>query len=258
MRHGFVGVDLAWAPRNPTGLAALAPGPQGPVVRAVETRVTDDEIVEFVRAHLAPMTVVMVDAPLVIPNREGMRECDRLTHVHFGRWHAGCYPANRVNMGRYTGGRPRGERLGKRLSALGFGWPPGSLPTRAPRSGRLLFECYPHPAQVQLFGLDETLKYKKKRQTWTVARAEFRRYLELMQGLRRPSVSLPPAILRALDVSGQVGRAYKAREDMLDAIFCAYLAALVPEGRLEMLGEPERGSIVVPRPVPAPRPSGNR
>jgi hypothetical protein len=43
-----------------------------------------------------------------------------------------------------------------------------------------------------------------------------------------------------------VGRRYKEREDLPDALFCAYLAALVPEGRLEPLGSPERGCILVP------------
>jgi len=243
----YIGIDLAWSSRNPSGLAALVPAGPDLGIRALEVGETDDEIVSFVSEHLARLTVVMVDAPLVIPNRRGMRECDRLTHVHFGRQQAGCYPANRVNMGRYTGGVPRGERLGRRFERLGFPWPLRGLPRAGVRGGRWLFECYPHPAQVRLFPRERVHKNTPPRQPWGMARAEFRRYLDLVRALRRPRIRLPAGLLRELDVARAVGRGYKRREDLLDAIFCAYLAALVPRGALEMLGEPERGSIVVPR-----------
>jgi predicted RNase H-like nuclease len=99
---------------------------------------------------------------------------------------------------------------------------------------------------VVLFGLPTILKYKKKRQGWPAARAEFGRYLRLMRALRGPGIEFAPELLRSLSVRGAVGRAYKAREDRLDAVFCAYLAALVPAGRMELLGVPEEGSIAVP------------
>ncbi len=244
----FIGIDLAWAPKNGTGVAVLVPRGRGRLaVAAAEVVRTDQEIASLVAAHLARTTVITVDAPLVIPNATGMRECDKQTHVLFGRHHTGCYPANRGNMGRYTGGVPRGEALGGHLERLGFHWPPGALPEPPLDGGRWLFECYPHPAQVVLFGLATTLKYKRKRQGWTQARAEFRRYLRHCLELRSPSIAFPPALLLRLDVRSMVGAAYKQREDMLDAIFCAYLAALMPQGRLHMLGQPEEGSIIVPR-----------
>ncbi len=240
----FVGIDLAWAPRHPTGLAALVPGARGLEVAACEARVTDGEILAFVGERLADTTVVMVDAPLVVPNAGGMRPCDRLTHVRFGRQHAGAYPANRANMGRWNGGRPRGEALREGLALLGFS--AGLLPSPPVAPGRYLFECYPHPAHIRLFGLRRVLKYKVKRQGYPLARREFARYLECLMGLREPRLRLAPDLAASLDVRRAVGRAYKEREDRLDALFCAYLAALVPLGRLEMLGAPEEGSIVVP------------
>jgi predicted RNase H-like nuclease len=198
-----------------------------------------------VRDHLRPLTVVLVDAPLVIPNLTGMRACDRETHRRFGRRQAGAYPANRGNMGRYNGGTPRGASLLARLVAAGF--QAGPLPHPPVRRGFYLFECYPHPAQVVLFGGQVTLKYKLKRQGYEMARREFRRYLGLVQSLRAPELALGEGLLRSLDVRRARGRAYKDCEDRLDALFCAYLGALVPQGRLEMLATPEEGSIVVPR-----------
>jgi predicted RNase H-like nuclease len=245
--YAFIGIDLAWSPSNPSGLAALRPGRRGLEVLELATCSSDDEIADFVRGHLAATTIVMVDAPLVIPNQSGMRACDRLVHVRFGARQAGCYPANRNNMGRLNGGLPRGESLGRRLVDLGFRWPPGPLPRPPVSSGRRQFECYPHPAQVVLFHLSRSLKYKRKRQGWNEARREFGRYLGFMKALRSPAIAFTRALLREFDVSRAVGKEYKRREDRLDALFCAYLAALVPTGRLEMLGRPREGSIVVPR-----------
>jgi predicted RNase H-like nuclease len=189
----------------------------------------------------------MVDAPLFVPNASQMRECDRETHRRYGRFQAGAYPANRTNLSRYYGDRPRGEALRERLMRYGFPAAACSLPPPAVAT-RLVFECYPHPAHIVLFGLRLTLKYKKKRQTWDQARSEFRRYLRLMRGLEDPRLDLRQDLLRELDPGDDVGKRYKEKEDRLDAIFGAYLSALVPTGWVEMIGQPEDGGMVVPLP----------
>ncbi len=146
-----------------------------------------------------------------------------------------------------------GEVLLERLAGLGF-TTVGPLPRGPLPLGRWVFECYPHPAQIVLFGIERSLKYKIKRQGLEAARAEFARYLGYMRALRAPALTLDAALLAGLDVvSNARGNGYKDREDRLDALFCAYLAALLPEDRLELLGEPEAGSIVVPSRVAAPR-----
>ena len=247
METRYVGVDLAWSPRHPTGLAALSLRRGVLEVAAVERRRTDDEIVDFVLRQRARRTIVMVDAPLVLPNPSGMRECDRETHRRFGARQAGAYPANRGNMGRWNGGQPRGESIARRLESLGFHGPARPLPSPPVPAGGFVFECYPHPAIVTLFGLDRSLKYKLKRQGYARARSEFRRYLRGMRGLNRPPIHWTADLLASLDVKRAVGMAYKDCEDRLDALLCAYLAALLPTGDLEMIGEPALGSIVVPR-----------
>lgn len=247
MASTYLGLDLAWSPRKRTGLAALAPTPRGLRVFALGTCSTDDEIVAFVRAHLAETTVVMVDAPLVIPNVDGMRACDELTYRRFGAYDAGTYPANRTNVGRYAGGRPRGEVLLERLAPLGF-HVRDPLPSGVRASGRWVLECYRHPAQLLLFGLGKTLKYKCKGQGLAVARAELARYLDHVRALRAPRLLLSHALLRSLDGSDASGEQYREIEDRIDALFCAYLAALLPEGRLALLGRPAEGSVALPIP----------
>ncbi len=230
---------------SPSADRSASDDPGGLRVVAPETRVSSDDVVAFVAEYLADLTNVMVDAPLVVPNAKGMRECDRETHRCFGRFEAGAYPANRTNMGRYNCGIPRGEVLARRLEGLGFPDAPStmSLPAVA---GKSVFECYPHPAQVVLFGLTRTLRYKKKRQGWPAARREFRRYLDFVRRLDAPRVLLPRELLGELDPEGSVGRACKKKKDRLDAFFCAYLSALVPQGRVEMIGTANQGGIVVP------------
>ena len=98
-----------------------------------------------------------------------------------------------------------------------------ALPRPRP-SGRWAFETYPHAGMVELFGLDKTIKYKRGRV------AEKRVGLqELSSRLRHSLPGLDPPLrmtqaLQALldqDVDVLHGRALKAHEDILDAVFCA-------------------------------------
>lgn len=184
----------------------------------------------------------MIDAPLVVNNETGMRECDRQMHREFGSREAGCFPANRAILARYNGGTPRGEQVVKAC----LGSSPSELPAAFANPGLWLFECYPHAAQVMLFGLDRTLKYKRKHQGLAIARAEFARYLGFMRALQSPQLALDDATAGRLDVSTAIGRDYKRREDMLDAICCAYLGAVALQGKLRMIGDLASGGIVVP------------
>ncbi len=63
----------------------------------------------------------------------------------------------------------------------------------------------------------------------------------------------PRLLLNApLALGAERGAAYKAIEDKVDAILCAYLAALAwlyGEARMEMIGTVEGGAVVVPRPL---------
>jgi predicted RNase H-like nuclease len=238
-----IGIDLAWstARGNPSGVAALVPGPRGLEVQELGCVVTDAELVRFVERHLAAHSVVMVDAPLRVPNATGRRRCEDLVHARFGAREGGAHASNRTLFARLYDG-VRGERLAGLLAALGV----REGPLEAAASGRHLFECYPHAAMLELFALPRTLKYKKKRQSWESARAAFGEVLHHLAALRDPALVLEPALLAELAPGASVGTAYKAKEDRADALLCAYLGALAVLGRMEMLGSVEAGHIVVP------------
>ena len=70
----FVGIDLAWGGRRPSGLAAL--DPDGRVVDE-GWAITDDDVLGFLAAHDAGGAVVALDAPLVVTNPAGTwRACE--------------------------------------------------------------------------------------------------------------------------------------------------------------------------------------
>jgi predicted RNase H-like nuclease len=184
--------------------------------------------------------MIAVDAPTLIPNLTGMRLPDRLTHQHFGRYHAGCYPANL--------GRPFATRtveFGLSLQARGFDHAPTIVPKQL---GRHQIEVFPHPAIVQLFRLDRILKYKKGNLAERRAElAKLRHYILEDLPVLEPHLSLqnlPEIPLKGTDL--------KALEDQLDSVICAYVAAHWWYWGLEqnwVLGDRSEGYIIVPAPL---------
>ena len=101
----FVGVDLAWGGRRPSGLAVLDPA--GAVV-AKGWATSDEEIGQFLAAHDRAGAVVALDAPLVVGNPAGTRRaCEAELQRRYGRVGAGPYP---TNLG-LLGGRVRAMEL---------------------------------------------------------------------------------------------------------------------------------------------------
>jgi predicted RNase H-like nuclease len=128
------------------------------------------------------------------------------------------------------------------------------ITTAKQKGGRWLFEVYPHPAMVRLFGLDRIIRYKKG----SVAQKRLglgilRRHLGELAGGSTPLVMTPVlSQLLARDLEALRGEALKRYEDTLDAVFCGYLAWHCwrwGEERNEMFGTMEEGYIVVPRAV---------
>lgn len=253
-----VGIDLAWGERKPDGIAVIRVRRGGASLGHVASTHGDDALVALVESMLgqgpgrdgAP-ALLSFDGPIVCPNRSGSRPVDRLMHTRFGRFHAGCHPANRTRC-------PRPARLAARFRQLGFDFDcalPGPRPTRE-RDGRPLrrqVEVYPHPATIRLFGLPRILKYKRG------SVAARRRELVRLQGLVRkllpafePPVRPSEDVTRffAQDPRRLRGLAHKRHEDRLDAIVCALVGLLHwwhGGQQTEVLGDRRTGYIVVPR-----------
>jgi predicted RNase H-like nuclease len=241
----FVGIDLAWSDRNPTGGVVIEEhGGHGRLVSCQAALRTDADIVALTTgATDANGALVAIDAPLVVPNETGARRCDRLVSQRFGRYQAGARPAYRGSPS--FNARIRGEDLVAALVAVGFNHSPDVTQRRPARQ---VFEVYPHPAMVVLFGLEKTLKYKHLRDR-AARLAEYRRYQVLLRSLADADPPLVPPSFLDRDVAGLAGQALKSYEDLLDALLCAYVAYWCwhhgPAG-YEILGDLATGYIVVP------------
>jgi predicted RNase H-like nuclease len=243
----FIGVDLAWqSAKNHTGVAVARGDVQGATLVAYSDGLSSLEaVLEYVLAHTTSNTVVAIDAPLVLHNPTGQRPCERRISQRFGARHAGAHTSN---LGLYP--NAGSVRLAEWLQEAGFSH--DVCPARdRERSGRWLFEVYPHPAQVTLFDLPRILKYKKGRV------AERRAGLRQLQCYLREALAgaVPPLRtagsepLLDQDVEALRGQALKHYEDLLDAYFCAYLALFYWRWggeRNEMIGDMQSGYIINP------------
>ncbi|WP_059016734.1 DUF429 domain-containing protein [Mycobacterium sp. M26] len=234
----YVGVDLAWGQRNPTGVAVL--DGDGVLVH-VSAAGDDDDVLAQIGPYVAGPCVVAVDAPLVVTNPTGTRPCETALNRDFRRYDAGAHPANTGLAWFADGGR--GGRL---CRALGL-----DLDPRSPSTRRAL-EVYPHAAAVVLFGLDRTLKYKQKQgRDVALLQSELLRLVGLIEGL--PDVCLDhPDWRRLTTMVGSATRKTELRraEDPIDAVLCAYVARFFVErpGDVTIYGEPSTGCIVTPTP----------
>ena len=210
----YVGLDLAWGERNPSGLAVLEAG--GRLVRLARVQ-TDDDIEAALAAYDGPL-VAAIDAPLVVTNPTGKRDAERALDRDFARFEAATHSSNTAKP--WFVPEPRGARVARRLG----------LALHDPQAARRALEVYPHAATVALFGLPRTLKYKAKPgRTLESQRAELLRLTALLGTLHDAD---PPLRLGAAwhELTGDVAAAtrkseLRRAEDPVDAVVCAYVAA---------------------------------
>lgn len=236
MNESFVvGVDLAWGERNRDGLCLLRTTGHSAEICLTALTAGDEALLGWLDQHVLRQSraLLAIDAPIVCPNATGARLVDRETHRLFGRFHAGCHPANSIKC-------PRPARVLARLGGQGYeaGWD-------MDRHVRLAAEVYPHPAMVRLFGLRRIIKYK--RGSVAEKAAEFARLQRLLRsclGWQFSEVVLAPEVSALLELPWS-----KPVEDRTDALFCALVGYhhLRHSGlETQVLGDLKSGFLLVP------------
>ena len=237
----YVGVDLAWGERKPTGVAVVDESGRLLVLGSVTH---DDEIVDLIGEHGRGPCLVAFDAPLVVTNATGNRPCEADLNQDFGRFEAGAHPSN-TGKPELTQG-PRGARLARRL---GLDIDPAS------RASRRAIEVYPHPATIALFGLGRTLKYKNRPGR---SLDELREAMQALIGHLESLAGADPSLdLRGhpgwCELAATVGTAgtkaqLRLAEDQVDAVLCAYVAmwSTVRPAATTTYGDVATGYIVTP------------
>ncbi|WP_413199594.1 DUF429 domain-containing protein [Nostoc piscinale] len=242
----FLGIDLGWK-SQPSGLCCLELIDGKLQLLDLDRQDAIADILTWIDHWVQPAAPAMiaVDAPTLIPNATGSRLPDKLTHKYFGKYHAGCYPANQ-NL-------PFAERtinFGLELESRGFAHAP-TIAAKTP--GRYQIEVFPHPAIVHLFNLERILKYKKGRiSERRVELIKLYQYILEVLPILEPSLKTPQSHLFPFDffLLPSTGAALKATEDKLDSLICAYVAAhwwYWGEQRNLVLGDRTTGYIVIPK-----------
>ncbi len=242
MRNKLIGIDLSWKSCNNSGIAiGTIDGKRLSVESVSFESNTHEDIPNICRMHKETLLGIAIDAPLLVPEKGGMRECDRIISREFVNKKIGCYP-------------PPKDSCAKKLAAhlendLGLGHAAPS---------RFILEVFPHPAIVTVFDLPERIRYKKGRvderrsglhtlRNW-IRKLQFSHILPLQfLGDSRPFLEMEIAELK--------GQSLKNYEDGLDALICLYVGGLwAVDGKNNCmvhglgLNNLENGYIVVPKP----------
>jgi predicted RNase H-like nuclease len=223
----FLGIDLAWGQKNPTGLAVLDDDAR---LVHVSTVRTDDEIVAALAPYVGGDVLAGIDAPLVVTNATGSRPAEQALSRDFRRYEAGAHPSNtgKPEFAHGTRGARVAERLGLTIHETAL-------------------EVYPHAAAVALFGLDRTLKYKPKPgRDLALLRSELLRLMGLVETVVQPDTAWA-ALRRAVEGATRKSE-LRVVEDQVDAVVCAYVARYAdrwPE-HTTSYGDPATGVIVTP------------
>ncbi|QWC85147.1 DUF429 domain-containing protein [Nocardioidaceae bacterium] len=231
----YVGIDLAWGERKPSGVAVLDGDARLLHVAAAQS---DEEIREEIAAYVEGPCLVGIDAPVVVLNATGSRPAEQQLGKDFRRFEAGAHPSNT--------GKPEfahGTRAGRLCRALGLDHDPAST------ADRRAIEVYPHAATVALFDLPRTLKYKNKPG----------RDLESLRTEMLALVGLVETVVHVDDTWRGLRRqvetaARKSQlrvvEDQVDAVVCAFVALFADRHPADTTtyGDAATGAITTPSP----------
>ena len=193
--------------------------------------------------------VMFVDAPLVVRNQTGQRPCETQAGQRYGRWKVS---ANTTN----TRSPRRAGMQFLRLAGLS-GWRYDDGSGGPQDGGQYVSETYPYATLVGAAELGYDTKrprYKRKPPRLRVAQWRTERAATcdtLVKRLGQLAEADPPLLLQShpvtMDLAGKPSpvsdAAYKHREDLIDALLCAWTASLWARhgfDRCQILGLPAR------------------
>ncbi|BAZ79993.1 DUF429 domain-containing protein [Sphaerospermopsis kisseleviana CS-549] len=242
----FIGIDLGWQ-SQPSGLCCLELKDEKLQLLDLDRQEAIADILTWIDQIIKPEEpgIIAVDAPTLIPNSTGSRLPDKLSHKYFGKYHAGCYPANQ-NLAFAE----RTINFGLELESRGF---IHAAKIEPQKPGRYQIEVFPHPAIVNLFRLEKILKYKKgKIHERRLELLKLYNYIVEILPVISPPLSSPCICSSFPSEIPNTGKQLKETEDKLDSLICAYVSAYWwfwgTEKNL-VLGDESTGYIVVPEKI---------
>ena len=237
----YLGLDLAWAPRQASAGAVMEPTEDG--IRLISTahlRAHEDVLSWVARNRGRSGAIMAVNAPLIVQNTGGRRKVDEQLEHHFSRYMVDEYQVNTVNAS-----HPR--TMGRALMRMGFDPDPQS-------EGDRVVETASQAAQILLFGLERPMRIKSG--PIGARKDAAHRYRELVYG-KLPFMNPELQDSDALEdlVNGELSKMNGSRlgelESKLDATLCAYVAAwlhLRGPNSCAFLGDLTNGYVLLPTP----------
>ncbi len=196
----FIGVDLAWSRKNPTGFCIINPSKE--ILFWDASRYSNDQLIQLILNYQPAIT--SIDAPLVVNNETGGRACDSLlmkTPIH-GKY-LKLYATSKKYM-LSTFGAIRGQDIYKELEEVhGF-----SL-------GSHIVETFPTGVFLSLFPELYNMKYKIS------SRLPLSELIDnanqLLNAIKNLGFMLPDLNLQVITTKSS----YKNYEDKIDALLCS-------------------------------------
>ena len=271
-----LGIDSAWKRENPSGVAFIELVGKG-TARLIRLARSYQEFVsggisqyEDWLASLptgnAPLKqvlhqaersvgtrpkVVSLDIPLAPESIVGRRCADTAISREYGGRKAAAHSPTSNRPGKVS------VEIFQALKGAGYTWAHEGHNEGTPDDHDWFFETYPHPAVIELMGLQERLPYKvgKRARYWRGEKPEVR-WLKLVRnmdrlreylggeidGLGRVMISAQELLDRR---SSPFVERMKGLEDALDAAVCALVAARFLEGRVHPFGD-SKSAIWIP------------
>ena len=269
----IIGVDAAWSESHPSGIAVLDIGGSKPALidvarsyyefehccvrrtidwttKPVIGKISLKTLIEvtLARRPSSQIAVIAVDMPLSYQPIIGRRVSDNFLSLRYGSKWASTHTPTAQHPGKISDDFM--------LEALELGYP---LATKniQPESPCLI-EVYPHPAIIELMGLDKRLPYKvAKRKSYNKHHAPPLTVDQEWACLLSAQDRLYDALCMQIDeIDGFINRpssiietygrtAAKPVEDMLDAIICCWVGYCFFKGNIESFGD-DTSAIWVP------------
>ena len=239
----YVGIDLAWTNKRPSGLCIL--NDSGQIIFWETALLKDHEIVDIIQKVNDGPLQIAIDAPLIVPNENGSRPCDRLFRKHRVHGHAlGIFVSNRAFLNK-TYGMIRGELL---TQALLDYFPQCSLTANPTNSASWIIETFPTALVYGLFPELTPIEHKiKSKKPYAHYQNDMRRLLSSIESMLKELKNPTTIIEQIEDWRTKINKKnHKYIEDAVDGFLCAYGLYLMDKGGAQVVsfGDEENGFIV--------------
>lgn len=241
----FIGIDLAWTYKNESGICVI--NDKGEIRYWCSKVYSNEELADIVEEFSDDGAVVGIDAPLIVNNEGGSRECDRLimkNKIHGKRLFV--FNCSRSFLLK-TYGHIRGEEV---VSAIQKRNKNFKIIWDKTHNNYSIFETFPTGICLGLFPEAFPIKYKLKNKVpFPETKKEMARIIDLLKGLSndRPAIIGLEHHLKD-DVTTLNRKEMKHLEDKIDAFLCAYSGfwCYRNQGKELVLGDDKEGFIVLP------------